>query len=282
MAGISTKAVGKLANRFKYNGIEKIGDLGLEDYDAKFRELDPQIGRWWQVDPKIENMEAWSPYASNYNNPIRFNDFLGDEPDDDGGLTFWKVAASVLGTLNGIVKSTGIFPGTRGELMPWTDEELAYFKAGEYVGRLGGPLLPLAGNRAGPTEGLAPVPAGGSPKSLTVPVPEVMPLPNPQTTKKLTKLANPIIPAKEGKIEYQMKENLTLLNLIHPVQLLKSMVLMEKYKKSIIKGIRGIRFLKTNGKIMYMTTNQILTIRLAEAIDSQDVLLRRTNGGNLA
>ncbi|NIG53533.1 DUF4160 domain-containing protein [Chitinophaga sp. Cy-1792] len=27
-------------------------------------------------------MEMWSPYASNFNNPIRYKDFLGDEPDD--------------------------------------------------------------------------------------------------------------------------------------------------------------------------------------------------------
>jgi RHS repeat-associated protein len=87
MEGISSHALKGLnypENRFKYNGIEKIGDLGLEDYDAKFRELDPQIGRWWQIDPKIESMEMWSPYASNYDNPIRFNDVLGDEPDQRG------------------------------------------------------------------------------------------------------------------------------------------------------------------------------------------------------
>jgi hypothetical protein len=37
-----------------------------------------------QVDPKQEKMEMWSPYASNYDNPIRFNDFLGDEPGGPG------------------------------------------------------------------------------------------------------------------------------------------------------------------------------------------------------
>jgi hypothetical protein len=49
--------------------------------------VDPQIGRWWQVDPKIESMEMWSPYASNYDNPIRFNDVLGDLPDQRGHPT---------------------------------------------------------------------------------------------------------------------------------------------------------------------------------------------------
>jgi len=83
MYAITRTAYGSLQNKYLYNGIEKIGDLGLEDYDAQFRELDPQTGRWWQIDPKIENMEAWSPYASNYDNPISYKDFLGDEPNDN-------------------------------------------------------------------------------------------------------------------------------------------------------------------------------------------------------
>ena len=83
MAGISAsalKGVNYPENRKKYNGIEFTEDLDLDIYDAQLRNLDPQIGRWSQIDPKIENMEMWSPYASNYDNPIRFNDFLGDEP----------------------------------------------------------------------------------------------------------------------------------------------------------------------------------------------------------
>lgn len=81
MAGISSKALkpGTVKNDIKYNGIKFEDDLGLGIYDAKFRELDPQIGRWWQIDPKIENMEMWSPYASNYDDPIRYSDPLGDE-----------------------------------------------------------------------------------------------------------------------------------------------------------------------------------------------------------
>jgi RHS repeat-associated protein len=65
----------------KYNGIDWQNDLGLNEYDAQLRDLDGQTGRWWQIDPKIENMEMWSPYASNYDNPILNSDPLGDEPE---------------------------------------------------------------------------------------------------------------------------------------------------------------------------------------------------------
>jgi RHS repeat-associated protein len=83
--GISSKAAGTLENKKKYNGIDWENDLDLGVYDTQFRELDPAIGRWWQIDPKIDNMETWSPYASNYDNPITFSDPLGDEPEGGDG-----------------------------------------------------------------------------------------------------------------------------------------------------------------------------------------------------
>ncbi len=83
MAGISYKLPGSLANKFKYNGIELNEDLGVEDYDAHFRTLDPQTGRWWQIDPKIEQgQEIFSPYNSMSDNPILRTDPLGDLDDE--------------------------------------------------------------------------------------------------------------------------------------------------------------------------------------------------------
>ncbi|WP_217607280.1 DUF6443 domain-containing protein [Chitinophaga sp. GbtcB8] len=104
MAGISANALPeKLVNRKKYNGIEFTSELDLDVYDAFYRNLDPQIGRWNQIDPKIESMEAWSPYASNYDNPIRYNDFLGDEGDDPNKRGFFQgVKAGFVGYFKNI------------------------------------------------------------------------------------------------------------------------------------------------------------------------------------
>jgi len=82
MAGISSKASGKLDNKFEYNGIELDEDLGLNAYEAFYRTLDPAIGRWWQIDPQVDNtLHEFSPYSSMHNNPVLASDFLGDFDD---------------------------------------------------------------------------------------------------------------------------------------------------------------------------------------------------------
>ncbi|MBX2921173.1 MAG: hypothetical protein KF746_03195 [Chitinophagaceae bacterium] len=79
MAGISSKALNNTpTNRYKYNGIEHNNDFDLNMYDAFYRNLDPQIGRFWQIDPEAEMLEDYSPYISMHNNPISNTDPLGD------------------------------------------------------------------------------------------------------------------------------------------------------------------------------------------------------------
>ena len=84
MSGISSKALnfGDPANKKKYNGIEYDSTFSIDEYEAQLRNLDPQVGRWWEIDPKTDNQEIWSPYVSNNDNPIMYSDPLGNEADD--------------------------------------------------------------------------------------------------------------------------------------------------------------------------------------------------------
>ncbi|HET9056596.1 MAG TPA: RHS repeat-associated core domain-containing protein [Chitinophagaceae bacterium] len=83
MAGISSKAAGSLINRYKFNDGSELENKefsdgsGLEIYETMFRKMDPQIGRFLQIDPLSIISNNQSPYAYVMNNPLLFNDPLG-------------------------------------------------------------------------------------------------------------------------------------------------------------------------------------------------------------
>jgi len=67
--------------RMGYQGSEKDDEIsgGGNNYTTEYRILDTRLGRWLSTDPKWNSWET--PYSSMGNNPIWFNDPLGDVVD---------------------------------------------------------------------------------------------------------------------------------------------------------------------------------------------------------
>jgi RHS repeat-associated protein len=85
MSGISDKAIKSnyAENKFRYNDGTELASKefsdgsGLDFYETGYRSYDPQLGRFWQIDPIGEATADWSPYLYAANNPIFFNDPMG-------------------------------------------------------------------------------------------------------------------------------------------------------------------------------------------------------------
>ncbi len=106
MAGISSKAYGKLENKHLYNGKEKqekefSDGNGLETYDYGFRMYDPQLGRMWQIDPHSESYSNITPYSYAINNPVNVIDPDGRDAifslvyDKNGNLMGINISATI-------------------------------------------------------------------------------------------------------------------------------------------------------------------------------------------
>jgi RHS repeat-associated protein len=146
MAGISDKAVktSYAENKYRWNKGSELqhqefsDGTGLEMYEAALRELDPQLGRWWQIDPVFtfgvdgedevndeitEGLKSQSPYASMDNNPVRFEDPNGDCPPctiavaiesaqaGTAAATAGAASGSSMGAGEALVAATGAFFG---------------------------------------------------------------------------------------------------------------------------------------------------------------------------
>jgi RHS repeat-associated protein len=79
----STVAIPTNPNKNLYNGGSEWQNMfsDLPDYYQTFhRNYDPAIGRFTGVDPIPESAESMSTYQYAFNNPVMFNDPLGDKP----------------------------------------------------------------------------------------------------------------------------------------------------------------------------------------------------------
>ena len=64
-------------NRYKFNGIERIGDFDLGWDLTMARPYDYMLGRFTGIDPMSEFASDWTPYRFGFNNPINTTDPLG-------------------------------------------------------------------------------------------------------------------------------------------------------------------------------------------------------------
>ncbi len=93
MQGISSKVAEGTDNKKKYNGYELNTDFDINLNESFYRSHDPQLGRFWQLDPKPD--ERISLYSAMGNNPISLNDLLGDTTryyNNDGNLLYTTYA----------------------------------------------------------------------------------------------------------------------------------------------------------------------------------------------
>lgn len=79
MQGISSKAAGEIKNKMKFVGQELDEELELNWYQFRFRNHDPQLGRFVQIDPLASDYLYNSTYAYAENRPIDGIDLEGLE-----------------------------------------------------------------------------------------------------------------------------------------------------------------------------------------------------------
>jgi RHS repeat-associated protein len=85
IAAISSKKLGgsfegTLENKYLYNDKELFDDADLNWYDYGFRNYDPQIGRFTQLDPLTFKYPFYTPYQFAGDEPVSNVDMDGLEP----------------------------------------------------------------------------------------------------------------------------------------------------------------------------------------------------------
>jgi RHS repeat-associated protein len=74
-------------NKYRFVGQLYDDDLDWDTYQFKFRTQDPQLGRFWQVDPLASKFVYNTPYAYAENRPVDGIDLEGKE--------FWRMVGGL-------------------------------------------------------------------------------------------------------------------------------------------------------------------------------------------
>ncbi|MEO7311334.1 MAG: RHS repeat-associated core domain-containing protein [Chitinophagaceae bacterium] len=120
MKMLGSKAAGKLQNKLGITSKEKQDNefadgTGLEWYDFGARMQDPQIGRWFNVDPMADKYNTWSPYTYCLNNPVI-------TIDPDGRSTHTDRSGNVLGVYDD--DDEGVYSHGKKELKKWDNKSV--------------------------------------------------------------------------------------------------------------------------------------------------------------
>ena len=138
--------------RYGFNGQEKTDEIAGEGnhYTAQYWEMDPRLGRRWNLDPKPQI--SISDYAIFRNNPIGFTDVLGDssvwdnkgymihyDPNDKDLRAFMKDGdnMTLLGTLGGEIDASKWFPNLLKENSQEADDIINPVTFRDYVKQYG-------------------------------------------------------------------------------------------------------------------------------------------------
>jgi RHS repeat-associated protein len=99
MANISYKSASTITNRYGWNGGNEYEDEGELNYsNTFFRKYDAQIGKFTGIDMYAEKYAGINPYQFGANNPVMFNDPMGDRlkglsekgPDGNYHVGWWS------------------------------------------------------------------------------------------------------------------------------------------------------------------------------------------------